>query len=591
MQSETKSESKVLLLLSGGKDSPEALRRLQRDGHLVHGLCIDGVQGKEKIGAQKTADRYGVELSIESIPWFDEETWNPFLLVKRDIAMAAAAIRKARAVGASAIATGVKRVDIENPALWWLGPFLWICQLLAPLIGLKLLFPVWNWGHTPKSRFKKVRKFSRKVVRKVTTFTLSKLPSSVRHALYRRLYLAIPKPEEFAGFNFEIARTREDLEAAYRLLHDVYAEQKFIAPNSSGLRLVLQHALPTTTTIVAKHGDKVVGTVSLMRDNPLGLPMEKVFELENFRTSGSRLVEFSCLAIHPDYRRDSGGALFIPMLVFAYLYCQNYFGADYIVLNVFPHHADFYCGLFGGVALSDGDTRQPIVKDYLGAPATPVVISLGNMYEYAQTTYRNTSDKHNLFKFAYHVAHENFKFPKRSPGQINDSVMTPELLEYFFRQKVDILSSLARREWQVLKRYYADASYKSLMPHLLGAFTDERTNGRYDSSLRANLMSGDEVVNIQILDVSEAGFRAYLENEVQFGAEAQIEFQIESHPGFYKSVEVSAQPMWKNEKQIYGFRIHRPTSSWLKFLEGFDIKRQAPAKPVSNELRSTKRSK
>lgn len=135
----------VLLLLSGGKDSPEALRRLIADGYDVRGLCIDGIQGKEKIGAQAAAEKYNIELEIAHISFFDEDTWNPFKLVMRDIAMGVKAIRKAKSIGAVGIAAGVKKSDIENPLLWWLYGFLVFGSFVFKLFGLRLLLPVWNW--------------------------------------------------------------------------------------------------------------------------------------------------------------------------------------------------------------------------------------------------------------------------------------------------------------------------------------------------------------------------------------------------------------------------------------------------------------
>ena len=135
----------VLLLLSGGKDSPEALRRLLESGWQVAGLCIDGIQGKEKVGAQQTADRFQIPLEVASIGFFDEETWNPLKLIRRDIAMGILAIKKARSLGASAIATGVKKTDLEDPRLWWLIPFLLFGAIVLRGFGLRLLYPAWDF--------------------------------------------------------------------------------------------------------------------------------------------------------------------------------------------------------------------------------------------------------------------------------------------------------------------------------------------------------------------------------------------------------------------------------------------------------------
>lgn len=139
-----KNPEKVLLLLSGGKDSALAAERLLREGHKIRALCIDGKQGVEKVGALATARLHKIDLDVISINFFDETTWNPFKLILRDIAMGIFAIKFARDQGASCIATGVKKSDIQTPALWWLGSFLSIGRVFLRCFGLKLIFPVWD---------------------------------------------------------------------------------------------------------------------------------------------------------------------------------------------------------------------------------------------------------------------------------------------------------------------------------------------------------------------------------------------------------------------------------------------------------------
>jgi len=137
-------------LLSGGKDSPEALRRLLESGWDVKGLCIDGIQGIEKEGAQKAADQYDIPLQLVHIPYFDELTWNPIKLIRRDLAMGVVAIKAARKMGATAIATGVKKEDLQNPKLYWLYGFLGFGMAVLKVFGLKLIFPAWDYNSHKK---------------------------------------------------------------------------------------------------------------------------------------------------------------------------------------------------------------------------------------------------------------------------------------------------------------------------------------------------------------------------------------------------------------------------------------------------------
>ena len=85
---------KILLLLSGGKDSHQVLKLLLEEGHAVHCLCIDGIQGLERVGAARAAQELGASLDVVKLSFFDEETWNPAKLLLRDLAMGYIAIKK-----------------------------------------------------------------------------------------------------------------------------------------------------------------------------------------------------------------------------------------------------------------------------------------------------------------------------------------------------------------------------------------------------------------------------------------------------------------------------------------------------------------
>lgn len=134
----------VVLLLSGGKDSLLCTKILVEQKYTVHGLCIDGIQGQEKVGAQRAAMEYGIPLDIVNIKGFDEETWNPIKLIYRDFFMGVAAIKTSKKYNASILAAGVKKSDVDNPKLWWLRFFISFGRLVLKIFGIQLIFPVWD---------------------------------------------------------------------------------------------------------------------------------------------------------------------------------------------------------------------------------------------------------------------------------------------------------------------------------------------------------------------------------------------------------------------------------------------------------------
>ena len=89
------------------------------------------------------------------------------------------------------------------------------------------------------------------------------------------------------GIELSLAVTRDDLEAAYRLLHDVYTEIGFMEHHPSGLRLNVYNMLPHTSTVVAK----IDGKVEITEVNKLHEEREKIWrktddEKHEFDTDG-----------------------------------------------------------------------------------------------------------------------------------------------------------------------------------------------------------------------------------------------------------------------------------------------------------------
>lgn len=98
---------------------------------------------------------------------------------------------------------------------------------------------------------------------------------------------------------YRIARTKDEIEQAFRLVYKEYAKRRYIPKDyKSKLRLSIYNALPKTTIFIAKMGKKVVATVTLICDSPLGLPIDKIYkkELDCLRKKGRRISECSQLA-------------------------------------------------------------------------------------------------------------------------------------------------------------------------------------------------------------------------------------------------------------------------------------------------------
>jgi len=150
--------------------------------------------------------------------------------------------------------------------------------------------------------------------------------------------------DQFAeSLDFGLATDCDALEQAFRLQHDQYVSQGYMDPDSTGLRLNIHNALPSTRVFVAKADRRVVGTMTLIVDSQLGLPMDQIYadNLGTLRGERHQLTEASGLALDPECRR-SGVAVLMRLIRLITLYAAEVLRSSDICIAVNPRHATFY---------------------------------------------------------------------------------------------------------------------------------------------------------------------------------------------------------------------------------------------------------
>jgi hypothetical protein len=174
----------------------------------------------------------------------------------------------------------------------------------------------------------------------------------------------------------KVASERDEWEEAYALVAQNYRSRGYEPADAKGLRFTAFHALPDTTTFVAKHAGHVVATLSLVVDNTLlGLPMECIYgpEIHALRDQGRRLGEVTSLADHSLGVREFL-QVFVSMIKLMVHYHTSH-GGDCCVISVNPRHRSFYSKVIGFTSL--GPCRSyPSVQD---APAEAYVVTLPQM--------------------------------------------------------------------------------------------------------------------------------------------------------------------------------------------------------------------
>lgn len=183
-----------------------------------------------------------------------------------------------------------------------------------------------------------------------------------------------------------IASTRDEFEQAFALVAAKYRERGYAGPGASPYRFTPYHALPGTQTIVAKDGDRVVATLSMVRDSrPMGLPMENVYgdEVARLRREGRHMAEITGLA-----SEGLGAREFLRTfrsLIRLVLQSHAHRGGDSWVITVHPRHASYYRESLGFIPLGP-QRAHPSVQ---GHPAEAYLLDAGLMASRAPVVHRD----------------------------------------------------------------------------------------------------------------------------------------------------------------------------------------------------------
>ena len=398
------------------------------------------------------------------------------------------------------------------------------------------------------------------------------LPTDTRFAVYRHMIDCDPEPD--SRLVLEIAKTKEDLEACFRILHDAYVASGFMKPDPSGMRITIYHALPTTTTLCAKYDGKVVGTMSMVREGVFGFPLQQIFDLEPVRAQAGNIAEISALAVHPDFRK-TGGAILFPLMKFMYEYCTEFFDTRHLVIAVNPEKIELYESLLFFKRL-----RERPVDHYdfaNGAPAVGASLDLGSAPEVFRETYGRRRPRKNLYKYFVGLRLRNILFPKRRYFTTNDPVMTPVLLDHFFNQCSDTFARLDDRRKALLWSIYQLTEYRWVLPMLSSNATGNhplRRHQRYSlrcpGQVRFQLEGSNRVFMLTVVEVSLSGFQA--ESKLDLPLDIDGEAVIDLGEGERSSIHVKAVRKKQSESsEFFGFKLDEPDAAWRRCVAALEV--------------------
>lgn len=142
-------------------------------------------------------------------------------------------------------------------------------------------------------------------------------------------------------FEIRLARTADEYRDAFGLVHVGYVFQGIERLRSMDLRITEQHVLSEAIVLVAYEKGQIVGTISVTKDSPAGLPLDKDYpaELARLRSTGATLTEFGSLAI---VRRCWHSSLMPLLGMAAARVAFRVHQSTHNVIGIHPRAADFY---------------------------------------------------------------------------------------------------------------------------------------------------------------------------------------------------------------------------------------------------------
>ncbi|MBI3772212.1 MAG: hypothetical protein HY272_05895 [Gammaproteobacteria bacterium] len=151
--------------------------------------------------------------------------------------------------------------------------------------------------------------------------------------------------------SIRLAQNYDELKSAYALVYTQYLKQGYQKPSSKGVRFLPHFGLPTSYTLIAEINGNIVGTLTIVSDGLLGLPMEKEYPeaVTALRVQERRMAEISCLAT----RRGRDLPVILQLMYAIYEFSFVQLGMTDLCVAVTTEHQPFYRKVLRFEAISD----------------------------------------------------------------------------------------------------------------------------------------------------------------------------------------------------------------------------------------------
>lgn len=153
-----------------------------------------------------------------------------------------------------------------------------------------------------------------------------------------------------AELDFDIARSLDDVQEAWRLLYEAYLRVGFIRTNPHELHTVPQAIGPHALVVLGRIRGVLANTICAIGDNPRGLPLDSVYreELDDLRAEGRKLIEIGLFADRRGLMGEVSRTFHAIFELMRYTYYfGRYLGATDFLCGIPPRRTRLYYRAFG----------------------------------------------------------------------------------------------------------------------------------------------------------------------------------------------------------------------------------------------------
>ncbi|MCA2018002.1 hypothetical protein LDJ79_17915 [Vibrio tritonius] len=253
---------------------------------------------------------------------------------------------------------------------------------------------------------------------------------------------------------YKIAVDKQEIERAFTLVWDNYVEAGLQKDNHQGIRFTKYHLLPDTRIFIANFHDElemgtpshfkestnVVGTVSIIFDSPMGLPMEEFCgdQINNIREEGGKVAEVTAFALNPNYTKYK---VFLHLFKLLFQFAELK-GVTDLCCSVAERHCRFYQKICLFEPLGELVPYSAAYKRRVQGHR----LNIAQANSKAEEFYSGREFDADLHRFFFT---ENYN-RKKGEGR----PLSSELLQYFLAERTDYLRSLDEKDLSLLRDEY-----------------------------------------------------------------------------------------------------------------------------------------